>query len=205
MQGGQGEGKGKLEPFSSHLCTSPSLACARSQSQRMCRISDSSLHLLSAPWLQGRAPCSSSPRTKLLTAFAEPGLSSEPTGDARQEMGGFYSVPQPLIKNCSGSMALEPGVFPVAAQRLSRAFSQPSQLNLQPAEEPGLPEDSTGTWLHTGVSQQCHPGPSTLLFQGEAAQNAQGHLVMVLQTRGSSKGFCPCSSPASGASGRALP
>lgn len=102
----------------------------------------------------------------------------------------FNSVPQPLIKNGSGSMALEPGVFAVAPQRLSRAFSEPSQLNPQAAEEQGLPEDSTGTWLYTKVSQQ--------LFQGEAAH--QGHLAreeMLLQTRGSSKSSCPCSNPAS--------
>lgn len=45
----------------------------------------------------------------------------------------FSSVPQPLIKNCSGSTALEPGELPGAPERLSRVCSQPAQLNPRPA------------------------------------------------------------------------
>lgn len=84
--------------------------------------------------------------------------------------------------------------------------SQPVQLNPQPAEELRLPEDSTVTWLYTEMSQQCHPGPSTLLLHREAShqghlawgkmlpQTREGHLAwekMLLPTKGSSKVSVP--------------
>lgn len=52
----------------------------------------------------------------------------------------FNSVPQPLIKNCSGSTALEPGELPGAPERLSRVCSQPAQLNTasRAAQGPGF-------------------------------------------------------------------
>lgn len=76
--------------------------------------------------------------------------------------------------------------------KAQQGVSQPVQLNPQPAEELRLPEDSTETWLYTEMSQQCHPGHSTLLVHREASH--QGHLAwgkMILPTKGSSKVSVP--------------
>ena len=53
-------------------------------------------------------------------------------------------------------MGLEPGVFSVALQRISRVFSQPSKLNPHATDEHTLPEDNTVTLLYP-ITQQCHP------------------------------------------------